>query len=1738
MSLIARIQYVNFLTYSKPDSQDRKPAMRVVEFSPLKYSTAINIPNGHGKTNMITALLYLLSRDRKLKENALPLFTPRRCGTPSHIRVQLWDLQDDLTQNDLDFDQGLMDPRDLPYKNDHHVFGLCAYQSDEPRFYYYKGVLEDCAVFDRTQTGYLYYKEAEVQQGVKAVGGTWNISSVDEWRSLITSHIPSRVLAQQVKFHLAGGGDKSAQLNNIETEDDDESFGQAFFRTVVAPELLAPSGELESDPNDPRENFEELLYAHFSAMASATIKAEQERQIITEQDGAVRALGLLVSAGEKAKQGLAEYQALITGVARDGAMVRHFVRTDPFPGLLDGRNLPSGRVGEIIPYIVVDKLYGPMILDAGLEKLTGAETKRLNEVALKKYVQKTEVDESQVIVFAGDLDLKASPKGGGYARKAYSLDAAMELLPLLREIGTARIAGAADTLQQAFAWTDRIGDTNSYRKEVRRLAADIDRLQNDIKERVTAIARWEAEAKELGDKISKYDQAKGAYEDLLKSDNFTAEELEAPAGLVEQVTRELRNAESALAFHDTRVGDLGRMFGSYMAFCRNNPGVTVQARLDDLTNKAKGANEALHGAEEQLARSTAELERLTTLKSSQEALNRNDQRQLDALVELQSHEPEYVQWFGDKPPQEVDIPGGLEQVARNETALARRRQEAAGLRDAIAGLLPAVPRFRELFGDKDVAHIDIHGELRNIAGAEKVLTQEKSAADALHGRILQLKPLVKTFREIFGEADPAGLYPLQDRADLQNSIALAQADVSKLEVQVSQLALFREARPGVTAAAWLTDMEALRSTLAGEIAHCSKQIQTAGRQLRELMSDPIARPEDVVSAHALLDGAVPYGLLHNFIKEHCPSNVTKHWLTHFSALLFSPVVETLEEAVQAARLLYDGQKIMPVLIADRLKTTMQSETPALALDGDCAYTWLAGIKTRMVHCILNPAAVEEERSLAKQRLDHWHQEHDLKQEALEQLSEKSESVILARDAARAEKENVETVLATTAEALAQFRAHEPAVIQRSSPEALECIARTKEFLAILKEHGEDVFERVGEELHQIEKKEESLRESRSWYEERNTDEVRNVIDTMRRYQALLSEHGADVLERMQTELGHIEEEADDLKRSREWHEARNGNSVRRAIDAMRRYVEAGGAEKVASFRAAVETGVAALESIQMKLAEASSTATGDRTQLEEARVTASNAASAFDQNKQYLSELASFSASENLPFMECHTEHRQALEAKKAQASTRKGYESQFAHAQRYVEDKGRDVSEQELLTQKSTLEVNASNGKVLQTHDATLVEEMRGRHTSLSLFRDALHEMASRILAEFRAVSRSLDEIGEAMIGNAARFENTELYQFAESVRNRLDKADSNPFLMDDIRKVGSLAVDLGLAAQSKEIARAKNESGQLSARYRETKAELCGNVIRGVQKGLSPFNAEWLQGEERFDAPLEMKTQIEASIEAKRDLLNEATISLEDVRDKTAKILSTIAKDSERALAILEDAMNTTPTARFYVEANVIAEDRVNSLMLRLYAEIESKRRAHAADQGTAAAQKRQKKSDLEHLRGEIYRSLFADVKVEFRHPSIWEGKRHPLASDGLSEGMRTAISLMWIAKLAEFRLRQTIDQAGGMRRQNRAALRKERYFMILDGLFSNLSHDDMIDSAMESLRLSAGHFQLIGMIHHPRYINNPKIFPSFFVGREFRATNGKHSWLTLDPQKDVPASLGVFGSHFTAQDNHDGR
>jgi len=82
-------------------------------------------------------------------------------------------------------------------------------------------------------------------------------------------------------------------------------------------------------------------------------------------------------------------------------------------------------VGEIAPFIVIDKMNGAMILDVGLEKLTYVEPRVLNQSADRSRIHRQEVDESQVIDLACDLKIMSGPGWGGarVARKGYTLDA-------------------------------------------------------------------------------------------------------------------------------------------------------------------------------------------------------------------------------------------------------------------------------------------------------------------------------------------------------------------------------------------------------------------------------------------------------------------------------------------------------------------------------------------------------------------------------------------------------------------------------------------------------------------------------------------------------------------------------------------------------------------------------------------------------------------------------------------------------------------------------------------------------------------------------------------------------------------------------------------------------------------------------------------------------------------------------------------------------------------------------------------------------------------------------------------------------------------------------------------------------------------------------------------------------------------------------------------------------------------
>lgn len=114
------------------------------------------------------------------------------------------------------------------------------------------------------------------------------------------------------------------------------------------------------------------------------------------------------------------------------------------------------------------------------------------------------------------------------------------------------------------------------------------------------------------------------------------------------------------------------------------------------------------------------------------------------------------------------------------------------------------------------------------------------------------------------------------------------------------------------------------------------------------------------------------------------------------------------------------------------------------------------------------------------------------------------------------------------------------------------------------------------------------------------------------------------------------------------------------------------------------------------------------------------------------------------------------------------------------------------------------------------------------------------------------------------------------------------------------------------------------------------------------------------------------------------------------------------------------------------------------------------------------------------------------------------------------------MWLVKLSEFAIERELKSVPSQyRRQER---KSSESVIILDGLFSKLSHKKLIEDSLESLRNTRGRFQMMGLIHNPNYENDPGIFPTYLVGNVIGGLQGQGGHVTVKEGAVVsPDSVG---------------
>lgn len=140
MPLINRIEVSNFMNSRREDPW--RPDWTFQLFDLKGENTAINMPNGRGKSTIVLSVLALLAYDKSLQDIRKSHFAPLAMGHYTHIRIETYIWVEDESPVDLVIQSG-GDAGGTPM-----VFGLCGNSGESASFklYAYRGTLEDCPI--------------------------------------------------------------------------------------------------------------------------------------------------------------------------------------------------------------------------------------------------------------------------------------------------------------------------------------------------------------------------------------------------------------------------------------------------------------------------------------------------------------------------------------------------------------------------------------------------------------------------------------------------------------------------------------------------------------------------------------------------------------------------------------------------------------------------------------------------------------------------------------------------------------------------------------------------------------------------------------------------------------------------------------------------------------------------------------------------------------------------------------------------------------------------------------------------------------------------------------------------------------------------------------------------------------------------------------------------------------------------------------------------------------------------------------------------------------------------------------------------------------------------------------------------------------------------------------------------------------------------------------------------------
>jgi hypothetical protein len=944
MPLINRIEISNFMNSRREDPW--RPDWAFQMFVLKGENSAINMPNGKGKSTISLAVLAMLTHDKSLNEVRRKHFAPQSTGHFSHIRMETHIWTDDDSPNDLIAQAG-GDFGGYPM-----VFGIYgnAGETGSHRFYSYRGTLEECAIGRKEGNRVTLVGNNDFRDKLETMAGKFPASQRDDtrtnWRDHVSGVFDMPSIEQQLIYQKAKGAEGSHGYFGTKLLPG-RTYAETVFYERLAPELLVDMmGNIEEYAGE--RGIEDTIHEKVQGIISAKSRTAKTAEELERTRHVLDELERIRVKAETVTSAKAEHDAKLAEFSVEYAALKELVIDNPIPGMPCQPGDDAPTLAKVM--VMQEGLW--FLPDRSFDIFTGEMAGHINERSNKNRIETTSASKSQLIDYYIDIKIRDDR---GKANQLYDAKASIALLGVTTNFKNGyTLETATQTIEKAFAWVETNGDTNPARREKRELTQkfnDANTRRNELASQRDALQGEKGKLKEEQQQI---DGQQAEFRRMAESGLFTEGELASPAETGRKVGNAVGEADGALAGHLGKVSENKEIFADWKHFVADHGEDADPSAIADL------------------------------LESKRDAAEKDLQVNQDAI--------------------------------------------------------------RDAKGKSPALKLGVESKNKHLA----TLTDKTGNLDAL-------RPLLATFATRFDDAAPTGLEQVV-KAELKKAETRSNAigiDRAKMKDTLDAWDTFgRLHGTAITPKAWLDGRAEERTVLTGEIEGLKEEIRDARARRGDLDKAAVA-PGKVAREVLDLAGEDSEPLHAAVEKMGLPTERKARILTLFSALLFSPVYASAERATEAAQKLAEHGWESPVFLADELATFCRSAE--ISYNGTVARTWLVGIRTRPVDCLLDPSLVAREKADLDGKIEHLGERLTTKETRFAVLDPEADEAIVARKAKEAADHDYPSKDAALKEELEAIGNDLPRQTDRASDDAVSSIRAVIEFRALLAGETEEAL---------------------------------------------------------------------------------------------------------------------------------------------------------------------------------------------------------------------------------------------------------------------------------------------------------------------------------------------------------------------------------------------------------------------------------------------------------------------------------------------------------------------------------------------------------------------------------------------------------------------------------------------------------------------------------------------------------